>query len=66
MAQLLDCYRRLSDGKAFVVVSLGSPTLTAPMLTTSDHLTLEAEDGERVESQTSAVRGCGRFERIED
>lgn len=66
MAQLLDRYRRLSDGKAFVIVSLGCPTMSAPMLTTSDRVSLEAEDGELIESQTSAVRGFGRFERMDD
>ncbi|RYZ68514.1 MAG: hypothetical protein EOP08_00380 [Proteobacteria bacterium] len=64
--QLLDRYRRLSDGKLFAVISLGAPNVASPMLSTCDQVVLEAEDGEQVVSQTSAVRGHGQFERFED
>ncbi len=66
MVQLLDRYRRLSDGKAFAIVGLGDLPATSSSLGVGRTITLEAEDGERVESQASTVRGHGRFEPIEE
>lgn len=61
MVQLLDRYRRISDGKEFAVLATGGLT---PAL--RDRVALEAEDGERLESTGSALREEGRYEFIED
>ena len=66
MVQLLDRYRRVSDGKEFAVTRLGD-LLGAPLGEGRGRsITLESEDGERVESQDSSARGHGRFEPSDD
>lgn len=63
MAQLLDRYRRLSDGKEFAITAVRVPT---PAAGGKAGVTLDAEDGERVESFASTLRQPSRFERIDD
>ncbi len=53
------------DGKEFAVVSLGAlKGIEDPQI--GRHLTLEAEDGERIETKFSVIAGHGRFEKIDD
>lgn len=61
MVQLLDRYRRISDGKEFAVLATGGLDLGS-----RDRVALEAADGERLESTGSALRGQGQYEFLED
>ena len=61
MLQLLDRYRRLSDGKVFAILATGGASPGA-----RDRVVAESEDGERLEGQGSSLLVVAQFERIED